>query len=194
MEVTMKKRITFFLGSPRKNGNTAHVLRQISKTLNAKDIESETVFLPDYDVRPCKECFTCQKEKDKPGCRIKDDMKKMFKKIKNSDVIVFAAPVFCWSFAAQIKPFIDRFFCLGKYGTDPIVSLVEGKKCALIITAGGDEQDGANFMSEGMAKMADFFRMENLGSLIIAEYTNHDILKQKAVEKKINSFAGKLIK
>jgi multimeric flavodoxin WrbA len=190
----MKKKMTFFLGSPRKNGNTAHVIRQINKTLEAKGIESETVFLPDYDIRPCKECFSCQKDKGKPACRIKDDMKKMFKKIKASDVIVFAAPVFCWSFAAQIKPFIDRFFCLGKYDTDPIVSLIEGKKCAIVITAGGDGSDGANLMSEGMAKMADFFKMKNLGELVIAEYTNHEILKQKAVAKKITSFAGKLIK
>lgn len=189
----MKKKITFFLGSPRKNGNTAHVLKQINKTLETKGLESETLFLPDYDIRPCKECFVCQKEIDKPGCRIKDDMKKMFKKIKSSDVIVFAAPVFCWSFAAQIKPFIDRFFCLGKYDTDPIVSIIEGKKCAIVITAGGDEQDGANFMVEGMAKMIDFFRMKNLGSLVIAEYTNHDILEQKPVVKKINSFAKSLI-
>jgi multimeric flavodoxin WrbA len=190
----MKPGITFFLGSPRKHGNTARLLDKVSESLEGKGVKSKTVFLPDYEIEPCSECFTCQKTAKKPGCKIKDDMQKMYEKILASDVIVFAAPIFFWSYAAQIKPFIDRLFCLGKYESEPILSLVNGKKCALVLTAGGDEFDGADLVVEGFSRMAEFSQMRNLGHLVIGGYTGHDVLTQKAIAAKIAIFADKLVK
>ncbi len=189
----MKHGITFFLGSPRKNGNTARLLDKVSETLKEKGAKSKTVFLPDYKIKPCIECFACQKTAGKPGCKIKDDMQEMYDKILASDVIVFAAPVFFWSYPAQIKPFIDRLFCLGKYDKEPIVSLVKGKKCALVLTAGGDEFDGADLVVQSYARMADFCGMNNLGHLVLGEYTGHDKLTGKETAQKISAFAGKLL-
>jgi len=189
----MKPGITFFLGSPREHGNTARLLDKVSDTLKEKGAKSKTVFLPDYKIKPCIECFACQKTARKPGCKIKDDMQEMYEKILGSDVIVFAAPVFFWSYAAQIKPFIDRLFCLGKYEKEPIVSLVKGKKCALVLTAGGDEFDGADLVVQSYARMADFSQMQNLGHLVIGEYTGHDILGRKETAAKIAAFADKLL-
>jgi multimeric flavodoxin WrbA len=194
MEEEMKNKITFFLGSPRKRGNTTHVIAEVSKILKQKGVASELVFLPDFKIKPCKECFACQKVEDKPGCRIKDDMKKMYKKMLRSEAIVLASPVFCWSFSAQIKPFIDRCYCFGKYEAEPMISLLKGKRCSILITAGGDESDGAGFMAEGFSKMADFFQMENLGALVIGKYTGHDVLKRKDIQVKIKAFANKLLK
>ena len=188
----MKHGITFFLGSPRKYGNTARLLENLSETLKEKGAKSKTVFLPDYKIKPCIECFACQKTPKKPGCKIKDDMQKMYEYILSSDVIVFAAPVFFWSYAAQIKPFIDRLFCLGKYEKEPIFSLVKGKKCALVLTAGGDEFDGADLVVQSFARMADFCQMQNLGHLVIGEFTGHDILGRKETAQKITAFAAKL--
>ena len=117
----------------------------------------------------------------------------MYEKILASDVIVFAAPVFFWSYAAQIKPFIDRLFCLGKYEVEPMVSLLKGKKCALIITAGGDEFDGADIVVEGFDRMAEFYQMQYLEHLVIGGYTVQDMLTQKGVAAKIAAFADKLV-
>ena len=169
----MKSGITFFLGSPRKHGNTARLLDKVSESLEGKGVKSKTIYLPDYEIEPCSECFACQKTTKKPGCKIKDDMQKMYDKILASDVIVFAAPIFFWSYAAQIKPFIDRLFCLGKYEVEPMIFLLKGKKCALVITAGGDEFDGADLVVEGFDRMAEFYQMRNLGHLVIGEYTGH---------------------
>jgi multimeric flavodoxin WrbA len=192
-EERMKHGITFFLGSPRKNGNTARLLEKVSDTLKKKGAKPKTIFLPDYKIKPCIECFACQKSPKKPGCKIKDDMQEMYEKILDSDVIVFAAPVFFWSYAAQIKPFIDRLFCLGKYDKEPIISLVKGKKCALVLTAGGDEFDGADLVVESFARMADFSQMQNLGHLVIGEFTGHEMLDRKETAQKIAAFAGKLL-
>ena len=189
----MKSGITFFLGSPRKHGNTARLLDKVSESLEGKGVKSKTIYLPDYEIEPCSECFACQKTTKKPGCKIKDDMQKIYDKILASDVIVFAAPIFFWSYAAQIKPFIDRLFCLGKYEVEPMIFLLKGKKCALVITAGGDEFDGADLVVEGFDRMAEFYQMRNLGHLVIGEYTGHDMLTQKGVAAKIAAFTDKLI-
>ncbi|HEY9161371.1 MAG TPA: NAD(P)H-dependent oxidoreductase [Desulfomonilia bacterium] len=189
----MKPRITFFLGSPREHGNTACLIDKVSETLKKKGANPKTVFLPDYKIKPCAECFSCQKTAGKPGCKIKDDMQEMYEKILASSVIVFAAPVFFWSYAAQIKPFIDRLFCLGKYDKEPIASLVKGKKCALVLTAGGDEFDGADLVVQSFARMAEFSQMNNLGHLVIGEYTAHEMLDRKETAHKIEAFAEKLL-
>ncbi len=192
-EDRMKQGITFFLGSPRKHGNTARLLEKLCGSLEEKGFKPKTVFLPDYEIKPCSECFACQKKKKKPGCKIKDDMQKMYEKVLAAEVIVFAVPVFFWSYAAQIKPFIDRLFCLGKYEIEPMVSLLEGRKCALVITAGGDESDGADLVVEGFTRMAEFYRMKNLGHLVIGGYTGQDMLGRKEVAAKIAAFADKLV-
>ena len=183
-------RISAFLGSPRKKGNTAHLLNQIVEELRNSRHEIEVIYLHDKKISGCIEDFACQKVFDKPGCSIKDDMQELHQKILEADCILIATPVFCWSFSAQIKTFLDRLYCLEKYYKDgSYISLVEGKKCGLIVTAGGDEFDGADLVVEGYKRMTEFHRMKDLGRLVAANIqTKKDLLKPE-VKKTVREFA-----
>jgi multimeric flavodoxin WrbA len=56
---------------------------------------------------PCNECGTCLIKT--PGkCRLKDDMSEMIRRFMDSDVVVFATPVFIDNVTALMKTFIDR--------------------------------------------------------------------------------------
>ena len=71
-------------------------------------------------------------------------------------------------------------------------SLVENKKCALIVTAGGDEFDGADLVVEAYHRMVDFHRMKDLGRLVVANFHDLEILEAPHIRTRIGSFCEKV--
>ncbi|MCM8771489.1 MAG: flavodoxin family protein [Candidatus Omnitrophica bacterium] len=183
-------KICAFLGSPRKTGNTYLVLKMIAEKLEKMGHEIEIIYLIDKNIKGCIECFQCQKVKNKPNCSIKDDMQNLYEKILNSDCILLATPVFCWSFSWLIKSFLDRTYCLDKYNEDgSYISLVEGKKCGLILTAAGDEFEGADLVVESYLRMVEYHRMIDIGRVVVCNVlSTKDILENPEVERKIKNF------
>ncbi len=120
-------------------------------------------------------------------------MQDMYRKIMDSDVIIFACPIFCWSYPAQMKPFLDRTYCLDKFASDgTYVSLVEGKKCGLLATAGGDEFDGADLVVEAHQRLASFHRMKDIGHLVVANFHGPEVLEEPYIKERIESFCQKV--
>lgn len=190
----MKKiKVCAFLGSPRKKGNTYSLLQEVLEETRKLGYETELVYLADKKFSGCRECFGCQKTKDKPGCAIRDDMQELYPKIISADCIVIATPVFCWSFSALTKAFLDRTYCLDKYADDgSYISLVEGKKCGLIVTAGGDEFDGADLVVEGYSRMVEFHRMKDIGHLVGANIQAGKRLLKSEFKKRAKKFAREI--
>lgn len=54
----------------------------------------------------CKHCFTHDGE-----CGIEDDMQKIYPLLHECDILVFATPIYFFTFSSQIKAFMDRMFC-----------------------------------------------------------------------------------
>ena len=111
-------RITAFLGSPRRKGHTAGLVDRVRQALTADHHDVEMVHLARLRISPCQECFACQKIRNQPGCAQDDDMQQLYRTIEDSDAIILACPVFCWSFPAQLKSFLDRMYCLVKFSSD----------------------------------------------------------------------------
>ena len=45
-------------------------------------------------------------------CSLQDDGNGLFRRMVEADLVLLAAPVFCWGFPAQIKGLVDRMYCL----------------------------------------------------------------------------------
>ena len=58
----MEKQVCILMGSPRKTGNTAALLRPFTAELEKLGCRCETVWLYDLDLRPCRACRTCQRD------------------------------------------------------------------------------------------------------------------------------------
>jgi len=130
-------KIIALLGSPKKNGNTARVLSMFEEKVKANH-ELEIVKTSKYKVGGCLGCYKCQENTEEPGCVQKDDALTIFDKMINADAIVYATPLYCWSFTSQIKPLIDRHFGLiTGYGTSDHASLIGDKPAALLVTCMG---------------------------------------------------------
>lgn len=193
---TKQKNIVAFSGSPRKGGNTDTLLDILISVIKKKDIEVDKVYLGDLNISGCKECFKCQKVVSVPGCAVEDDMQPLYDKILKTETIILATPVFTWAVSALTKVFLERWYCLAKFGQqgDGYISLLEGKKAALLVTAGGDEFDGADLVVEGFKRLLEFKRMESLGQLVIASVgSRKDILRNPQIKHKVDEFGQKII-
>lgn len=67
--------------------------------------EVEKISLMDKDVKFCRGCLACQKL---GKCVIKDDVNDIMQKVLNTDVVVWATPIYYYEMSGQMKVLIDR--------------------------------------------------------------------------------------
>ena len=128
---TKVKRILVVLGSPRKNGNSAILAKQIAQGAKSAGVKVESVFLQGLKIAPCRSCLICQKTNSK-GCAVKDDMQLIYPKLIEAEAWVIASPVYWFNMSAQTKIFMDRCFALIAYAKNPFA----GKKIAIAMSYG----------------------------------------------------------
>jgi multimeric flavodoxin WrbA len=184
-------------GSPRRNGNTQTVLEMVLDAARAAGARTETIQLSRLkNVSGCLECFACQKKTDKPGCALKDEMQTVINKAMKADLIVWATPVFCWSPAWPLKIAMDRFFCTFKFSKDgKLKSLLQGRRMAAVITAGGDANDGADLITETCKRIAKFSKTKWMGAVVAANADSPDSLRaDKRLATRAKAFGRRLAK
>ncbi|MGP8051069.1 MAG: flavodoxin family protein [Desulfobaccales bacterium] len=93
------------LGSPRRGGNSEILLGAFLEGAAAAGAEVEEVMLRDLKISPCLEIYHCFKD---GTCPIKDDMREVYDKLVEADVVALASPVFFYGVSAQSKAMIDR--------------------------------------------------------------------------------------
>lgn len=77
------------------------------------DAEAEKLSIREKVIKPCDGCFSCTKT---GNCHIKDDMQEIYLKVRQSDAIIWATPVYFFGMAGQTKILIDRLYCLSING------------------------------------------------------------------------------
>lgn len=188
-------RIVALQGSPRAESNTQAVLDMVLDGARQAGAHTETVKLIELeDFRGCMECFGCQGATDEPDCQVEDDMLAVLGKLMKADVIVWATPVFSWSPAWPLKMAMDRFFCMFKVQDDgEIHSLVEGRRMAAVVTAGGTERDGADLVQEICRRLVEFSRCKWEGTFVAAEVKGVEFIrKDAALAERARAFGKKL--
>lgn len=97
-----------FNGSPRKNGNTQILIKEVFKNIEKHCIETEIVQVGGNLLHGCSSCYACFKTKD-GVCRLKDDrMNEFIAKVHEADAIILASPTYYGAVTAEMKAFIDR--------------------------------------------------------------------------------------
>jgi multimeric flavodoxin WrbA len=127
-------------GSPRKEGNTARILRKATE--EHKDVDLRYHDLVDLRVRDCISCFHCKKH---DSCSIRDDMTLIYQDMRWADAIVLASPIYMGAETALLKAVVDRTYALvayaeggpGKYAP----RLAPGKRGAALFTCGNPKGD-----------------------------------------------------
>ncbi|MBN2568601.1 MAG: flavodoxin family protein [Deltaproteobacteria bacterium] len=98
-------------GSPRKDGNSDILLKNILKGTNEGKISvcSYSLQLRDYQYQGCIGCERCRKDKICTGLR--DGMSLIYPDIIESKALVLVSPTHNYNVTAWMKAFIDRLYC-----------------------------------------------------------------------------------
>lgn len=100
-------------GSPRKNNNTATLLKKALDGVKAATPDAETEIINLYDLKytGCKSCFACKllDGKSYGKCAVRDDLYETFEKLSQADGIIFGSPIYFGDITGQLRSFLERF-------------------------------------------------------------------------------------
>ncbi len=156
----MQKKIVVLTGSPRKNGNSVLMAEAF---ISEAEKEGHTVTRFDtafLDISPCRACGGCF-QNGKP-CAQSDDYDDIAPAIIDADVVVFITPLYWFTFPAQIKNAIDRFFCFLR-----CMPQMEGKECALIASSGHDTLTAMDGLLTSYAHIANMLHWRCAGEVLV---------------------------
>ncbi|MCQ4638222.1 flavodoxin family protein [Anaerovorax odorimutans] len=182
------------MGSPRKNGNTAALLKPFTEELAACGHEYDLIHLYDKEIKPCTACRTCQADWSAFACRFSDDAAELAEKLLACDVIVLATPVYSWYCTPPMKALLDRMvYGLNKYyGEKKGPSLWKGKPAALITTCGYPPEKGADLLEEGIRRYCKHSQLRYLGMLAERHMGYQTVFMDEEKERHAREFARKL--
>jgi multimeric flavodoxin WrbA len=101
-------KVVAFNGSPRKDGNTATLIKKVFQELEKAGIQTESVHLADKEIRGCIACYKCIENKDRQ-CAVKNDAANEYiQKILGADGVLLGSPVYFADLTPEMKALIDR--------------------------------------------------------------------------------------
>ena len=178
-----------------------YLVQQALDAIASKEVETELIFLGDYNIRGCTGCEGC---KNTYKCVIMDDMQKIYPLIMNSDAIVLGSPTYFYNITADMKAFIERLYCFQVFAEDDrsvwssINEALGGKYAVVIAICEQNDEKDMGFTAEAMSKP-----LEGLGYRVVETvkilklFKKEDVLQnQDALEqvKRAGNKLGKTIK
>lgn len=149
-------KILVITGSPRINGNSNTLADNFIK--GAKENGHNVVRFDSAfkNVHPCVACNKCGMDGD---CVFNDDFNFIKENIVDSDMVVFATPMYYFGISAQLKAVIDRFYSInGKIHTP--------KKSALILTYADTSASEAEPIKNHYEVLLNYLGWQDVGQII----------------------------
>jgi multimeric flavodoxin WrbA len=128
-------KIVGICGSPREGASEFLLKKALNELEMEECFETELITVKDKSISPCRHCNNCVRTKGK--CAIQDDMKEVYKALKEADGIIMASPIHFGSITAQLKAVIDRCQAMIMEDLD-----IFKNKVGISIVVGGDRSGG----------------------------------------------------
>lgn len=96
-------------------GHTHFLIEKLFQGAAAAGAEGEVVTLAKLKINRCLSCGRCHTEKHRLQCVYdgKDDVRTIFQKMAEADVIIYATPVYVFSMSGLLKTFLERMYAMG---------------------------------------------------------------------------------
>jgi multimeric flavodoxin WrbA len=158
--------ILALLGSPRKGGNTDILATEMLRGASKTGATTEKVYLDDYNIRPIGDVSDITSQREDP--RIDDDLPFILEKFLNSDIIIWATPIYWQGVSAQMKAFNDRLSSY--FHRPPFAQRFDRKGHFIICTFGRSDMIHSKWITEPMKLTAEVLRGYYLGDLCVSVY------------------------
>ncbi|WP_394523459.1 flavodoxin family protein [Lacrimispora sp. JR3] len=110
-------------GSPRKNGNTAVLLKHALQGAEGQGAGTRLVNLYDVNFKGCVSCFACKRKGSQCNgvCAVNDELKEILQYALTCDVIILGSPVYIGNVTGEMRAFLERLIF-------PNISYNEGER------------------------------------------------------------------
>ena len=109
-----KMKILVLNGSPKKKSDTFRLTDAFLKGLNRHNEHEITVIdVINKKISPCRGCFGCW-QKLEGHCVIVDDQNEILDLYRDSDIIIWSFPLYCYGMPSHLKAVLDRTIPLVK--------------------------------------------------------------------------------
>lgn len=119
------------VGSPRAEGNTAVLVREMLRGAAEAGAETQCIVLNELTYRGCQGCYECRTQE---CCIQRDDATPVLYDLAGADVVILGTPNYMGEMTGQLKLFIDRFCAF--MNPDYSSRLTGGKRLGLVFTQG----------------------------------------------------------
>ena len=104
-------------GSPRKNWNTAMMLKEAQRGAESVGAETEYIDLFDLTYTGCRSCLACKRKgAERCHCFWKDDLSPLIDRIFDADALIIGSPIYLGDITSQVHALIERLhFCALSY-------------------------------------------------------------------------------
>ncbi|GHV29938.1 hypothetical protein FACS1894167_09970 [Synergistales bacterium] len=162
----MANKVTILLGSPRKKGSGNSELLADAFAAGAEEAgyEVSKIRLAGLKIAGCVDCRMCWSKG--VHCAVDDDMKEVYSALDDADVIVYATPLYFFSWPAQIKPAWDRL--LPYFSKKSKVSMA-GRRAVLLAAAGDDEEDVFDGLKKSFELACRYCKWDNIGEICVPD-------------------------
>lgn len=185
--------VLILMGSPRLQGNTAHLCKPFVEELKANGAKVRYVTLADKRIYPCKGCYACQDISGAYGCVQQDDMLAIVEDIRWAELIVLATPIYTWYCTASMKNVLDRHYGLNKYYGSAKGSLWAGKKVAIIATHGYDRAYATDPFATGVERLCKHSNLTYMGLYSVRDEDNLASFQTEEAVDGAKAFARRLL-
>ena len=95
--------------SPRKNNNTAQLLREAERGAQSAGSETEFVNLYDLQFTGCRSCLACKRAgAERCRCFWPDDLSPLIEKIFQADALIIGSPIYFSDTTSQFHAVMER--------------------------------------------------------------------------------------
>lgn len=173
----MAKNILILTGSPRKGGNTDQLADAFIAGAQWAGHTVTKYATADKNIKGCIDCKSCFANAG--VCVIQDDFPALAPLMEQADMVVFATPLYWFSFPAQLKAAIDRFYSLFLGNR-----ALKEKECALIAGCGDEDETAFAGMIKSYQLIAGFLNWRDRGMVLVPGLHDKDaVLSTEGLEK-----------
>jgi multimeric flavodoxin WrbA len=110
-------KVVAFVGSARKDGNTAALVRHVFAPLESAGVTCEMIQLAGKRIHGCTACMKCAETKDGSCAGVRDFIsEECIPKALEADGIIIASPVYFADVTSETKALVDRLGYASRQG------------------------------------------------------------------------------
>ncbi len=170
-------------GSPNKNGSTQLLIDSFKQGAEEAGHTVTVMNVAHMNIRPCAGCIACGY--DGP-CVQRDDMAQIRPAVMESDMLVFASPLYFFGFSAQLKTVIDRFCAFSSRINR------RNMKSAFLSAAWNDDDWTMDSIREHYLTLVRYLNLQNMGTVLATGCGTPAMTKRSSYPRKAYELGKKL--